>query len=244
MFTFYARRLTCPSLLSKIRLLLVLFLLAFLVSLPGCRNSFDSSSLNSIVKSDTDMVTDTGLRELTRLMEELLVKLYKRNPRELNKVRGMSIGQRQDQIFDTPGRLVFKELNYQQGTAALTLAFNLDYQGDRVFALMAGLVGMVRSSFNWQSEQFMLDSLDAQELFNCARNIEVLVWRLSHTRDAAGDLLLLSNSQKGEEVNLSYERLFGKMIAIQDMMAFTVAGKWDRGVNYVLHKAVFLPMGL
>jgi hypothetical protein len=90
----------------------------------------------------------------------------------------------------------------------------------------------------------MFDSLDEQKLFDCARNIEVLVWRLSNTMDASGELLLLSNSRPGEKENLSYERLFGKMIAIQDMMAFTVAGRWDRGVNTVVKTAVFFPMGL
>jgi hypothetical protein len=103
---------------------------------------------------------------------------------------------------------------------------------------------MVRSSYNWQEEQFMLDSLDEQQLFNSARNIEVLAWRLSNSRDEHGNLLLLSNSQPGEKENLSYERIFGKMIAIQDMMAFAVVGKWERGFNSVLQKAVFFPMGL
>ena len=200
--------------------------------------------LNSFAKTDVDMVADTSLNELNRLIEDLLVKLYKRNPRQLDKVSGQSVGQRQNQIFDTPNRLIFKELNNQQGTAALDLAFNPTYQGDRVFALMTGLMGMVRSSYNWQSEQFMLDSLDEQKLFDSARNIEVLAWRLSNVRNSSGALLLLSNSQPDEEEDLSYERVFGKMIAIQDMMAFTIVGKWERGVNRVLTKAVFLPMGL
>jgi hypothetical protein len=177
-------------------------------------------------------------------MEDLLVKLYRRNPKELDKMSGMTIGQRHDQIFDAPERLIFNELNQKQGTDALNLAFDPEYRGDRVFALMAGLVGMVRSAYNWQPEQFMFDSLDQQKLFNCARNIEVLAWRLSNERNAHGRLLLLSNSQPGEEENLSFERMFGKMIAIQDMMAFMVAGKWDRGMSNVIMKAVFLPMGI
>ena len=218
--------------------------LSFLSFLSGCRNPIDTSVLDALAKTDIDMIADTSLNELNHLMDDLLVKLYKRNPRELDKESGLSIGQRQNQIFDTPGRLVFKELNHLQGTAALDLAFNPTYQGDRVFALMTGLMGMVRSSYNWQSEQFMLDSLDEQKLFDSARNIEVLAWRLSNARDASGELLLLSNSQPGEKENLSYERIFGKMIAIQDMMAFTVVGKWDRGVNSVLQKAVFLPLGI
>ncbi len=231
----------CAKLLPKA------ILSCFLISLffvSGCRNPIDTSVLNSLAKTDVDMMADTSLREMNLLMEELLVKLYKRNPRELDKRPGMSIGQRQNQIFDTQGRLIFVELNNKQGTDALNLAFDPSYQGDRVFALMAGLVGMVRSSYNWQIEQFMFDSLDEQKLFNAARNIETLAWRLSNTRDDEGKLLLLSNSQPGEEENLSYERLFGKMISIQDMMSFIIAGKWERGVSSAIKRAVFLPMGL
>jgi hypothetical protein len=219
-------------------------LLISLVCLSACRNPIDTSALNSLAKSDVDMIADTSLREMNLLMEELLVKLYKRNPHELDKVNGMSIGQRQNQIFDTSGRLVYKELQQLQGTEALDLAFDPGYQGDRVFALMAGLVGMVRSSYNWQSEQFMFDSLDGQSLFNSARNIEVLAARLSNARGADGKRLLLSNSQQGEKEDLSYERMFGKMIAIQDMMAFAVVGKWERGFNSVIKNVVFLPMGM
>ncbi len=229
---------------SIFRICVVLSALIALFSLSGCRNPVDTSSLNSLAKTNVDMVADTSLRELNRLLEDLLVKLYKRNPRELDKVSGMSIGQRQNQVFDTPGRLIFKELHNQQGTAALDLAFNPEYQGDRVFALMTGLTGMIRSAYNWQDEQFMFDSLDEQKLFNSARNIEVLAKRLSNTRNVSGALLLLSNSQPGEKENLSYERLFGKMIAIQDMMAFTVVGRWDRGVNTVVKTVVFFPMGM
>jgi len=229
---------------SLVRLTLIGIALAVLLTVTGCRNPIDTTALNSLAKSDVDKMADTSLQEMNRLMEDLLAKLYKRNPGELDKLSGMSIGQRHDQIFDSHDRLIFNELKHRQGTDALNLAFNPDYRGDRVFALMVGLVGMVRSAYNWQAEQFMFDSLDQQKLFNCARNIEVLAWRLSNQRDAHGRLLLLSNSQPGEAEDLSFERLFGKMIAIQDMMAFTVAGKWDRGVNSVLIKAVFLPMGI
>ncbi len=238
------KSLAVSRLLSTSRFLLLLACLLFLSSLMGCRNPIDLSALDSLAKTNIDKIADTSLNELNHLMDELLTKLYKRNPRELDKVSSMSIGQRRDQLFDAPGRLVFKELNNRQGTAAMDLAFSQSYQGDRVFALMTGLIGMVRSTYNWKSELFMLDSLDEKKLFNSARNIEVLAWRLSNARDASGNLLLLSNSRPGEEENLSYERIFGKMIAIQDMMAFTVVGKWERGASYMFQKAVFLPMGM
>ncbi len=243
MFTCFVERASTRIVVQFLRLLVSFLLLSSLL-LTGCRNPIDSSVFDSLAKTNVDMVADSSLRELNRLMGELLVKLYKRNPLQLDHAPGMSIGQRQVQIFDTPARLSFGELGYRQGTDALNLAFDPLYQGDRVFALMAGMVGMVRSSYDWQEEQFMLDSLDEQLLFSSARNIEVLAWRLSNIRDAHGRLLILSNSQPGEEENLSYERIFGKMIAIQDMMAFAVVGKWERGFNNVLQKAVFFPMGL
>jgi len=229
------------------RKLFIPFISIFLVLsllLTGCSNSVDFSRFDQLAKTDVDMMADTSLREMNRLLGDLLVKLYKRNPHELDKVSGMSIGQRQDQIFDTSGRLIFKELNNKQGTDAMGLAFHPDYNGDRVFALIVGLVGMVRSAYNWQDEQFMFDSLDAQNLFNSARNVEVMAWRLSNSKGRNGELLLLSNSQPGEEENLSYERLFGKMISIQDMMAFITADKWNRSINHAVLNVVFLPMGI
>ena len=230
--------------LSKLSPPLLILLLSAVLLLPGCRSAVDMSALNQLAKSDIDMVADTSLREMHLLMEDLLVKLYQRNPEELTKGRGLSIGHRKGQLFDRPGRLVFHELELKQGTAALDLAFDPEYQGDRVFALMAGMVGMVRSVYNWQSEQYMFDSLDEQKLFNCARNLEVLAWRLSTTRDASGKLLLASNGHAGVAEEVSFERTFGKMIAIQDLMAFTIAGKWDRGVNSAVKKVVFFPLGI
>lgn len=222
-------------------------LFGFVCVLAGCADRGDRL-LKNLAKSDVDFVADVHLREMNRLMENLLVKLYKRNPRELKKSTAAGIEQRQRDIFRTSGRLVFAELNGRQGTEALELAFSPEFSGDRVFALMVGLVGMVRSSYNWQEEQFLFDSLDAQALFDCARNLEILAWRLSNRRDARGDLLLLSNSAAGEEENLSFERLFGKMVANQDLLAFIVAGKVDRGLSRVVQGAVssaaFLPMGL
>lgn len=225
----------------------LLLLLLFFTVLTGCRNPIDLSGMNRLAKTEVDMIADTSLREMNRLQEDLLVKLYKRNPRELAKVRGMTIDQRRDQIFDTHGRLIFAELEMQQGTDALNLAFDPEYRGDRVFALMVGLTGMVRSTYNWKDEQFLFDSLDQQLLFDSARNIEVLAWRLSNSRGPDGELLLLSNSRPGEVENLSYERLFGKMIAIQDMLAFVIAGKWGRTINQAVFGAArlaFIPMGV
>lgn len=224
----------------------LLWVLTLVLPLTGCVDN--NRLLKNLAKTDIDFVADAHLREMNRLMHGLLIKLYKRNPRELQKAAGISIEQRQRQIFSTPGRLIFAELGNRQGTAALELAFDPNFAGDRVFALMVGMVGMVRSSYNWQDEQFLFDALDPQQIFDSARNLEILAWRLSNRRDAKRELLLLTNSREGEEENLSFERNFGKMIAVQDMLAFILAGKVERGISRVAHgtlsSALFLPMGL
>lgn len=225
-------------------LILLMFVLSSLVT--GC--SDDNRLVKNLAKSDVDFIADAHLREMNRLMELLMVKLYKRNPRELGKAAATTIEQRKRQLFSAPGPLRFAELDNRQGTAALDLAFSADFLGDRVFAVMTGLVSMVHSSYNWQEEQFLLDSLDPQQLFDSARNIEILAWCLSNRRDSQGNLLLLTNSCTEDVENLSYERLYGRMIAVQDMLAFVIAGKLDRGINHVFQGAIssaaFLPMGL
>jgi hypothetical protein len=226
--------------------MMVAMLCLFPVHLAGCGGG--ERLMKNLAKTDIDFVADTHLREMNSLMESLLVKLYKRNPRELHKVTGKTIEARRQEIFATPGRLVFAELDNRQGTDAMELACAADYTGDRVFAIMVGLVGAVRSSYNWQEEQFLFSSLDPELLYQSARNLEILAWRLSNRRDSKDALMILTNSRAGEEENLSFERLFGKMIATQDLMAFIVAGKVDRGVTRVvqgaLSSAVFFPMGL
>jgi hypothetical protein len=201
----------------------------------------------NLAKTDVDQVTDLHIRALEGHLRALTIKLYRRNPRELRKQPGQTLNGRLQQLFGEPGELKFAELGDKQGVQSMLLAFDEGYAGDRVFAVMAGLTDMLRRSYNYKSEYFALDELDQQKLYNSARNIEVLVWRLSQKRDARGELFLLTN-EKGEESvpdNLSFERLFGKMIALQDMMAEITADSGNRTINRVVQGAatmIFLPI--
>ena len=88
--------------------------------------------------------------------------------------------------------------------------------------------------------------VDPQKLYNCARNIEIAVWKLEHNLDANDELFLYSNSQTDETIsNLSYERLFGKLIATQDNIATIIANKKNRTITSVMQRmasAIFLPI--
>lgn len=198
--------------------------------------------LKHVAKSDTNMVADAHLQEMERLMRLLMAKLYRRNPVQL---MGRDLEGQVSRIFDRTGELRFAELDYRQGEAAIALCFDESYAGDRVFALMTGLAGMIRKSYNGQTEFFILDTLDQQKLYNSARNIEILVWRLGNRLDSHGLPFLLTNSLAETERNLSFERLFGKMIAIQDMMARIMEDRTHRLINKVVTSAAsaFLPVG-
>ncbi len=228
------------------RVILIALLSLLLALLPACSGSRPFRFQN-LTKSDIDLVVDAHQEKVLSHLRSLMVKLYKRNPRELQKASGHTINSRLHQAFAPSSPLSFAELDNQQGTAAMDLCFDPEFTGDRVLALVTGLAGMIRNSYENRPEQFMFDSLDEQKLYNSARNIEIAVWRLSNKQNRNGEPFLLTNNREDEEANLSFERLFGKLIALQDMMARITADKGNRTINMVVHSmasAAFLPAGL
>lgn len=232
----------CCLFCANPRRIAIICLSACLILFGGCGSQ--QMRIQNLAKSDIDMVGDHHIEASNELLGLLLRKLYKRNPRELKKAQGATINTRLEQIFANPDALQFEELNNMESIDAILLGFDPEFKGDRVFALGVGLRGMLFRAYNEQKELFMLDSLDAQKLYNSARNIEILAWRLAHRRDQKGNLYLLTNSTSGP-LNLSFERLFGKLIALQDMMAQITENRTRRTVNKIVHgiaSAVFLPV--
>ena len=86
--------------------------------------------------------------------------------------------------------------------------------------------------------------LDPQKLHYLARNYEIAFWKLEHDHDPRGRLYLFSNSLEGSG-DLSFERLAGKLIALQDYMAQVVADSGNRRIKNVIQSvasAVFFPI--
>lgn len=195
-------------------------------------------------KSDIDRVAETHLQELQASLKLLAEKLYRRNPKEWKKGGWARAEDPVERLFGKQHNWRFAELDGKYGTEAMQLSLGPDYGGDRVFALVAGLGGMVLAAFNERYEFFMTDDLDAQKLYNAARNVEIAVWKLSHGRGADGELLLLSN-EAGPPANLSFEREFGKIIGNLDLLSNTIADKNNRTVVKVVQNmatAIFLPV--
>lgn len=218
--------------------------LLLITLMSGCATQSPSGfKLSNLAKTEIDSVTDMHIREVRRLSEELMVKLYKRNPRELAKAPpGTTLEKRIGQLFSQSRAAGFAELNNLDGVAALPLAFDEHYRGDRVFALMAGISGMLHAAYNNKYELFILDELDQQKLYNSARNLESIAWQLNNRRTSKDTLYILSNGSTNGIRNLSYERIFGKLISLQDMMAMLIADSTNRTITKVVHSAASMTL--
>jgi hypothetical protein len=202
-------------------------------------------SAGQLAKTDIDRVADAHRREAFASLRRITEKLYRRNPREWKEAGRASLDEALAHIFDDPRDWRFSELEGKRGTDALHLAFLEDFHGDRVLAFAVGLGSMLDTAFNGKTEFFMLDDLDGQKLYNCARNVEIAAWKLNHDRDAQGSLLLLAN-EGGAGGNLSFERELGKLIENLDILSGIVADKANRSVVRIAHSlatAVFFPLG-
>jgi hypothetical protein len=219
-------------------LLLFCFLLGTLVT--GC----GGYQIKNLAKSDVDLVADEFIDESRREVRELLIKLYKRNPDQLAIIPGMTVEGRLAQLRIAHGVLDFPELDGLQGIEAMNLTFDPGFRGDRVFALVVGLGGMLRQAYNFKPELFIHDKLNGPALLTSARNVEILVWKLKNTRKPNGDPYLITSEYQGVIDNLSFERLFGKLIVLQEMMARIAGDRSDRAVTRSVHavSSVFLPL--
>jgi len=210
----------------------------------GSASSFDPKQVG---KSDIDRVADAHRRAVFSSVRALAEKLYRRNPREWKKGGHPSIEKALDRLLDPRTGWRLPEAAGRSGTEAILLSLQADFEGDRVAVFIAGMGGMLNAAFEEKTEFFMLDELNAQKIYNSARNLEIAAWKLVNARDAGGALLLLSNEMPpgGQPANLSFEREFGKMIGNLDILSALLAEKGHRIIARVVQNlatAVFLPV--
>lgn len=196
-----------------------------------------------LAKTEIDRVIDTTRAEIFSSLKRIAEKLYRRNPREWKKAAQASREAAMARLFS--GRVNFPELSGKREGAAAMYAFSPDYTGDRVLALMAGLIGMVDAAFEHTQDFYVLDDLHEQKLYNCARNVEIAIWKIASSRDARGEPLLLANALTQDAVNLSFEREFGRIIGLLDMLSQVMADKHGRSVTrltQMVATTLFLPI--
>ena len=204
-----------------------------------------SYTLSNLAKSDVDMISELTQREVLNGLKLLTLKLYRRNPQEYRKAGLDNADTAAARIFQHVGKGPRSPLAFIDWKAGLHQAFQASYAGDRVQALMEALTAMILAAYEHKTEFYLTDELDAQKLYNSARNLEVAVWKLSNARLADGQKMLLTNSMDGEVQNLSFEREFGKLIAQQDLLALIVEDRSRRTINRIMQNVatfVFLPI--
>jgi hypothetical protein len=218
------------------------FLLILITS--GCASSSkdvkrQSFEMSCLVKNDIDLVTETHQRVVFAALKDLAVKLYKRNPHEWKKAGHKSLEDAVAAISSDP----FPSVDGKTSIDSIRLAFEEEFHGDRVKAFVAGLETMVLNSYDGHRKLYIYNMLDAQKLYNSARNIELASWLIRTKHDSNNKLFLLSSGE-GDEVNLSFERLFGKAINAQDMMAQIMADRSNRTIKNVIQSVVtaFIPI--
>jgi hypothetical protein len=134
-------------------------------------------------------------------------------------------------------------VNGKTSIDSIRLAFDEEFHGDRVKAFIVGIETMVLISYEGHRSFYIYNLLDAQKLYNSARNVELASWLIRTKRDSNNKLFLLS-SVDADEVNLSFERLFGKIINAQDMMAQIIADRTNRQIKNVIQSlaTAFIPI--
>jgi hypothetical protein len=231
-------------LLSSSQLVLMAFLLTACATRVGSGGQKETRfEPRYLAKTEIDRVIDADRAEVLAGLRRIAEKLYKRNPKEWKKAGQASVEAALDRLF--AGHVDFPELEGRREGAASLFAFSPNYQGDRVLGVMAGLLGMVYAAFEHKDDFYVLDDLNEQKLYNCARNIEIAIWKMSSTKVANGEPLLLSNELDPNNPNLSFEREFGRVIGLLDFLSRIVADKHGRSITRVTQSiatAIFLPV--
>ncbi|WP_295006647.1 hypothetical protein [uncultured Dechloromonas sp.] len=197
-----------------------------------------------LAKTEVDRIADTNRAEVVDSLMLIADKLYRRNPKEWRKAGQPSREAALDRLRHRHTQR-WPELGGLREGQAASLAFTEAYAGDRVAALVFGLLTMVDAAYEHKEEFYILDSLNETKLYNSARNMDVAVWKLGRDRNAAGELFLLSNELDPANRNLSFEREFGRVMGLLDFMAKIVADRNGRGLSRLTQTAVstiFLPV--
>lgn len=195
----------------------------------------ENMSFDQLAQTDFNRTVTIAMRDNLDSLNRLLEKLYRRNPREWRKSgapdleTAVAAGHSAIAAGKTPAQLYgLRDIQ------VLSVALDPDYQGDRVAAFVLGLSDMIIQSHGGKTRFYVSDLLEAQHVYNAARNVEVAAWLLASRRDSNGEPLLLANEISNNAINLSFEREFGQLIGRLDLVANLLDENIRRvGINYM-----------
>ncbi len=195
----------------------------------------ESMTMDQLLQSDFNRTITMAMRDNLDSLYRLQEKLYRRNPGHWKRAghadleAALKHGQQNIQTASPPQRL-----DGLQDIEILSVSLDPAYTGDRVEAFIYGLADMILTAHQDKSRFYVADNLDAQHIFNAARNVEIAAWLLNSRRDDHGEPLLLANELTDQSSNLSFEREFGQLVGRLDLVANLLDEKLRRvGINYL-----------
>jgi hypothetical protein len=195
---------------------------------PHGEVSSESFSVHELIQSDSNRMATLAMRDNLQSLFVLAEKLYRRNPTEWRKtaespeaaVEFVRIAVREGQGWGPLGE--------RRDVAALDLALRPEFPGDRVAAYIYATADTLLTAHGGNTRFNLVQGLDAQRVYNAARNMEIAMWILASRRKADGTPLLLSNEISDAGRNLSFEREMGKIIGRLDLLAAYTTEKYRR----------------
>lgn len=196
----------------------------------------EAMSFDQFGQTDFDRTVTIAMRQNLDTLATMMEKLYRRNPAQWRKshMPDLATALAQGRKAIDTGK-VPPDLAGLSDIEVLSVALDPGYTGDRVRAFILGLSSMIIQAHGGRTRFYATDPLDAQHVYNAARNVETAAWMLATRRDAAGRPLLLSNQMSDDGArNLSFEREFGALIGRLDLIASLLDENLRRvGINYV-----------
>nr|WP_241013838.1 hypothetical protein [Pandoraea nosoerga] len=203
---------------------------------PTDRGKVRSTSMTTadLAQTDINRMATLGMRANLESLYRLADKLYKRNPREWRKSGAATQAQAMAQLRAcVEERRSLPGLKDLRDVKALSLSLEPSFDGDRVAAFVFSLADTIITAHGGATVFYLSDGLDAQRIYNAARNVEIAAWLLASRHDLSGRPLLLAN-EMADVRNVSFEREFGKIIGRLDLLAEMLDEKCRRaGIGYV-----------
>lgn len=187
-------------------------------------------SASELWQSDSNRMVTLAMRENLEGLWRLADKLYQRNPAEWKKTapnREAAVAAVRRAVLD---RQPWPDLQDQRDIAALSLALQPQFVGDRVGAFVYAAADTLLAAHGHKTQFTLVDGIDPQHVYNAARNLEIANWILNSRRSADGKALLLSNHIDDSQRNLSFEREMGKIIGRLDLVASYSTERYRRSV--------------
>src|SRR5690625_2211886 len=217
--------------------LLLGLLMAGCAHAPGDRGQprGESMSMDQFAQTDFNRTVTIAMRDNLDTVYRLREKLYKRNPIQWQRAGYESM----QQAIEASQYAIEQaqppvELAGLQDIEILSLSLTPEFSGDRVGAFIYGLADMILAAHNNKSRFYIADQLNAQHIFNAARNVEIAAWLLNNRRGHEGEPLLYANEISPLGANLSFEREFGQLIGRLDLIANLLDENLRRlGIGYV-----------